>query len=61
MARLVPRSGSTQKVSLFEGPVGGSDGIDDTNVAEEDSYEAGEPQDRAAQNGRANPVCVENP
>jgi hypothetical protein len=49
---------SPRRSALSKAPVGRSNGIDDAYVTEEDSYEANEPHDGAAQDGRAKPVSV---
>ena len=48
VTRVVPRSGTTQPVGLFQCPIGGTNGSHNTNVTEEYTYEAGEPHNRAA-------------
>jgi hypothetical protein len=61
VTRVEPRSNTTQTVGLFGGPVGGTDGIDNTDITDEHTDEAGEPHNRAAEDGRAKPICVESP
>ena len=61
MTGVEPRAGTTQTISLFQCPIGGTDGIDDTDVTDEYTHEADEPNDDPAKDGRAKPIYVQDP